>query len=112
VLLPPHSSETTADAVVENHSYALEKVALEAAWHFVTVKVYDQLCPNVAEDPAAVIQGIHQMTQSSDGATIALSVESYFTAVQRMTNFLPKDAVWGLDVVQHFITHLKEDIHS
>jgi hypothetical protein len=106
VLLPPHISETTADAVIENHSYALEKIALEAAWHFVTPKVYDQLCPNVAKDPGTVIQGIHQNTLNSDGASIVLSVESYFTAVQRMTNFLPKDRVWGFDVVQHFITHL------
>jgi hypothetical protein len=42
-----------------------------------------------------------------------LTVESYVTSVQRMTNFLPKDAGdWLIDVTQHFQSHLREDIHS
>jgi hypothetical protein len=44
---------------------------------------------------------------------MTLTVESYFTSVQRMTNFLPKDAGdWSIDVTQHFQSHLREDIRS
>jgi rubrerythrin len=40
------------------------------------------------------------------------SVEHYFKAVQRMTNLLPKDVAWSLDVTQHFVTHLRQDIRA
>jgi hypothetical protein len=65
----------------------------------------------VVKDPAAVIQSIHQVTRDTQGDTVILMVESYFTSVQRMTYFLPKDAGdWPIDVTQHFQSYLREDI--
>jgi hypothetical protein len=91
----------------------LDKIAQEAAWPTITSKVFTQLCPNVVKDPAALIQSIHQVTKNTQGNTVTLTVESYFTSVQRMTNFLPKDAGdWSIDVTPHFQSHLREDIRS
>ena len=79
----------------------------------ITPKVYTQLCPNVVEDPAAVIQYIRQVTKDDQGVPVILSVETYFNSVQRMTNFLSKDTGdWSINVTQHFQPHLREDIRS
>jgi prophage DNA circulation protein len=94
-LKPPEITDTNADAVIESTSLILDKIAQEFAWSTITAKVYIQLCPNVVENPAAVIQSIHQVTKDSEGAPITLSVEAYFNSVQRMTNFLPKDDPFG-----------------
>eukprot|EP00957_Ditylum_brightwellii_P117457 8958468-Ditylum_brightwellii.AAC.1 len=37
-------------------------------------------------------------------------VEEYHKRILQMTNFLPKKENWGLDVTQHFITHLVPEI--
>ncbi len=112
-LKPPEITDVNADAELESTNGLLDKIAQEAAWPTITSKVFTQLCPNVVEDHAAVIQSIHQVTKDTQGDTVTLTVESYFTSVQRMTNFLPKDAGdWSIDVTQHFQSHLREDIRS
>jgi hypothetical protein len=35
-------------------------------------KVFTQLCPNVVEDPAAVIPSIHQVTKDAQGGTMSI----------------------------------------
>jgi hypothetical protein len=111
-LNPPAITDVNADAVIESEASVLEKLALEAAWPTITKKVYDQLCPNVLGDPASVIQAIHQVTKNAEGEDVTLSVEQYFTSVQRMTNFLPTSGNWTIDVTLHFQTHLREDIRQ
>jgi hypothetical protein len=97
--------------MVEHSSYALEKLALEASWATNTAKSFAQLCPNITQDPAAVIQNIHQSTQV-DNVAIELSIEEFFNAIQHMTGFFPQgdDMLWPIDVTQHFITHCNEDV--
>jgi hypothetical protein len=88
-LNPPAITDVNADAVIESEASVLEKLTLDAAWPTITKKVYDQLCPNILGNPASVIQAIHQVTRNAEGEEVTLSVEHYFTSVQRMTNFLP-----------------------
>jgi hypothetical protein len=112
-LKPPEISDVNAVAELESTNGLLDKIAQEAAWPTITSKVFTQLCLNVVEDPAAVIQSIHQVTKDTQGDTVTLTVKSYFTFVQRMTSFLPKDAGdWSINVTQHFQSHLREDIRS
>jgi hypothetical protein len=111
-LNPPEITNVNADAVIESEASVLEKLALKAAWPTITKKVYDQLCPNVLGDPASVIQAIHQVTRNAEGEDVTLSVEQYFTSVQRMTNFLPTSGNWTINVTLHFQTHLREDIRQ
>jgi hypothetical protein len=111
VLQPPKIDDPQADATVEGNSNALEKLALEAAWVTITAKIFQQICPNITQDPSAVIQNIHQSSQV-DGVAVELSIEEFFNAIQRMTGFFPQsdDTPWPIDVTQHFITHCNEDI--
>jgi hypothetical protein len=81
-------------------------------WTHIVGQIYQQLCPNVVADPATVIQDIHQATTDANGEKVILKVEAYFNAIQRMTNFLPKADTWTIDVVQHFITHLIDDVRQ
>ena len=82
ILKPPEISDVNADAELESTNGLLDKIAQEAAWPTITSKVFTPLCPNVVEDPAAVIQSIHQVTKDTQGDTVTLTVESYFTSVQ------------------------------
>jgi hypothetical protein len=111
-LNPPAITDVNADAVIESEASVLEKLALKAAWPTIIKKVHDQLCPNILGDPASVIQAIHQVTRNAEGDKVTLSVEQYFTSVQRMTTFLPTSGNWTIDVTLHFQTHLREDIRQ
>lgn len=110
ILKPPTIDDINADAIIESNISILDHISLEAAWTTITDKIYNQICPTVTSDPAAIIQNIHQVTKDKDGNEKVLSVQEYFYAVQQMTNFLPKNQNWILDVTQHFNTHLIERI--
>jgi hypothetical protein len=110
ILKPPTIDDVNADAVIESNISILDHISLEAAWTTITVQIYNQICPTVTSDPAAIIQNIHQVTKDKEGNEKVLSVQEYFYAVQQMTNFLPKHENWILDVTQHFNTHLIERI--
>eukprot|EP00978_Attheya_sp_CCMP212_P020596 scaffold59128_cov55-Attheya_sp.AAC.1 len=61
----------------------LEKLALEAAWGYITNSVFQKICPNFIEDPAAVIQEImqHQTDPAMMGGQITLIPLSNFIAL-------------------------------
>jgi hypothetical protein len=67
--------DVNTDVVIENKASLLDKLTLEAAWPTITSKVYEQLCPNVLGDPAAVIQAIHQVTKNPKGEEVTLCIE-------------------------------------
>jgi hypothetical protein len=106
-LTPPTITDPSADAQIEFDKCIrrLETISLEAAWPFATAKVFSQTCPNFTDDPASVIQGIHQES-TKDNEKITLSVEQYFKSIQTLTNFLPKTESWSIDVVQHFCNNV------
>jgi hypothetical protein len=115
-LIPPSIIDANADAEIRIKECvdALETLTLVAAWDDISKKIFAQICPNFVDDPAAIIQSIHQV--SYDTATpdkkIVLSVSQYFNAIQRLTNFLPKSNSWSIDVTQHFLSHLVIDIRD
>jgi hypothetical protein len=107
VLIPPKIDNIHADAIVKSSSSGLERLALEAAWSTITTtKIFQQVCPNITQDPAAVIQNIHQSSQI-DGVAKEFTTEEFFNVIQRMTGFFPHsdDMPWPIDVTQHFLTH-------
>jgi hypothetical protein len=113
MLKPPTIAlDVHADAVLEDWTSTLEDIALEASWNTITTKVFTQLCPNIIEDPISVIQNIHQVTTDDKGSTIVQPVTQYFKSIQQMTEFFPKNQDWKMDVVQHFITHLRDDLRQ
>jgi hypothetical protein len=112
MLKSPDINHIHADATIEISSHLIDKIALKASWTHIVDQIYQQLCPNVVTDPARVIQDIHQATTDEKGEKVILKVEEYFNAIQRMTNFLSKTETWTIDVVQHFITHLIDDVRQ
>jgi hypothetical protein len=106
-LTPPTISDPSADMQIKfkNCIRRLKTISLEAAWPFATTKVFSQTCPNLTDDPALVIQNIHQES-TKDNETVTLSVEQYFKSIQTLTNFLPKTEIWSIDVVRHFCNNV------
>jgi hypothetical protein len=51
-LHPPKIEDVNADAVIAISSFDLKKHALEAAWLTICTKIFQQICPNIIEDPA------------------------------------------------------------
>jgi hypothetical protein len=115
-LIPPTIADVNADAQIriKESVDSLENLTLIAAWEDISQKIFNQICPNFVEDPAAIIQGIHQISydSSTPDKKIVLSVSQYFNAIQRLTSFLPKSESWSLDVTQHFLTHLLVDLRD
>jgi hypothetical protein len=115
-LLPPSIVDANVDAQIRIKECidALETLTLTAAWDDISKKIFAQICPNFVDDPAAIIQGIHQV--SYDSATpdkkIILSVSQYFNAIQRLTNFLIKSSDWSINVTQPFLSHLIVDVRN
>eukprot|EP00978_Attheya_sp_CCMP212_P010668 scaffold25969_cov52-Attheya_sp.AAC.1 len=113
LLAPPSIADVSADASIEVTSgvQGLEKLALEAAWDYITQAVFDKICPNFTQDPAAVIQEITQeQVDPKTGERIALTIEQYHNAILNSANFFPQSGEWEVDVVQHFMTHLSSSI--
>jgi hypothetical protein len=77
----------------------------------IPTKIFQQVCPNITQDPAAVIQNIHQLSQI-DGVAKELTIEECFNAIQRMTGFFPHsdDMPLPIDVTQLFLTHCNADV--
>eukprot|EP00978_Attheya_sp_CCMP212_P005060 scaffold11190_cov32-Attheya_sp.AAC.1 len=114
LLAPPSIADVSADASIEVTPgvQGLEnKLALEAAWDYITQAVFDKICPNFTQDPAAVIQEITQeQVIPKTGARIALTVEQYHNAILNCANFFPQSGEWEVDVIQDFMTHLSSSI--
>jgi uncharacterized Zn finger protein (UPF0148 family) len=87
---------------------ALETLTLTAAWEDISSKIFAQICPNFVDDPAAIVQSIHQVSYDSTtpDKKITLCVLQYYNAIQRLTSFLPKSALWSIHITQHFLSHL------
>jgi hypothetical protein len=109
-LLPSSISDPLSSAVLESTEPNLRKIALLAAWPSVCRAVFKQLCPNLDRDPIAVIQSIHQVSKDDKGVEVQQTVVQYFNSLQCMTNFLPSDQDWSIDITQHFWTHLLSNI--
>lgn len=111
---PSITTDKQADAIINTDSCVrrLENLALSACWNEITKRVFDQVCPNIQNDPVSVIQECHQSGTDSKGNKFELTVEEYFKAKNRLLDFLPKIGQWPLDVVQDFITHLKPEIRE
>jgi hypothetical protein len=109
-LIPSSIVVNNADAQIQIKECldALETLTLTAAWEDISSKIFAQICPNFVDNPAAIIQSIHQVSYNSTtpDKKITLSVLQYFNAIQCLTSFLPKSASWSIDVTQHFLSHL------
>eukprot|EP00957_Ditylum_brightwellii_P016650 1252009-Ditylum_brightwellii.AAC.1 len=109
LLKHPVIQEAHADTIIDFDTarQQLTDLCLTASWEDIANKAYKQLCPHFVHDPASVIQGIHQTYMShTDGTKVIQTVEEYHKGILQMTNFLPRKQNWGLDVTQHFMTHL------
>ena len=115
-LIPPSIVDPNADAQIRIKECVdnLEHITLSAAWEDISKKIFAQICPNFVDDPAAIIQSIHQISydSSTPDQKIILSVSQYFNAIQRLTSFLPKSRDWSIDVTQHFLSHLVTDVRD
>jgi uncharacterized Zn finger protein (UPF0148 family) len=115
-LIPPQILDPNADAEIKIKECvdSLENLTLVAAWEDISKKIFNQICPNFVDDPAAIIQSIHQLSYDSSAPDkkIILSVSQYFNAIQRLTSFLPKNMEWSIDVTQHFLSHLVVDVRD
>jgi hypothetical protein len=109
-LLPSSINDPLSSAVINSTEPELRKIALSAAWPSICKAVFKQLCPNLDRDPIAVIQSIHQVSKDEKGIEVQQSVVQYFNSLQCMTNFLPADEEWSIDITQHFWTHLLSNI--
>eukprot|EP00978_Attheya_sp_CCMP212_P014447 scaffold36813_cov66-Attheya_sp.AAC.6 len=111
---PPSIADVSANASIEVTPgvQGLEKLALEAAWDYITQAVFNTICPNFTQDPAAVIQEITQeQVDSKTGERISFTIEYYHNAILNCASFFPQSEEWGeFDVVQHFMTHLLSSI--
>ena len=115
-LIPPSIVDPNADAQIQIKQCVdtLENITLTAAWEDISKKIFSQICPNFVDDPAAIIQSIHQVSfdSSKPDQKIILTVSQYFNAIQRLTSFLPKSKNWSIDVTQHFLSHLITDVRD
>jgi hypothetical protein len=115
-LIPPSIVDANADAQIRIKECvdSLETLTLTAAWEDISKKIFAQVCPNFVDDPAAIIQSIHQVSYDSvtPDKKITLSVSQYFNAIQRLTSFLPKNHAWTIDITQHFLSHLLVNIRD
>jgi hypothetical protein len=109
-LLPSSINDPLSSAVIERTEPTLRKIALAAAWPSICRAIFKQLCPNLDRDPIAVIQNIHQVSKDNKGLEVQQYVVQYFNSLQCMTNFLPMDQDWSIDITQHFWTHLLSTI--
>ena len=112
---PTIEGDTVADAVIEVHHCGrdLKTLALRAVWRPITEFVFKSCCPNLEQDPVQVIQECHQeVTDPVTQAKTFQTVDQYYQLIFRLAAFLPKSRDWQLDVVQHFITHLKKEIRD
>jgi hypothetical protein len=93
-LIPPSIVDANADAQIRIKECVdtLEALTLTAAWEDISKLIFAQICPNFVDDPAAIIQSIHQVSYDTANPEqkITLSVSQYFNAIQRLTSFLPK----------------------
>jgi hypothetical protein len=103
-LSPSSINDLLSSAVIKSTKPALLKIALSAAWPSIYRAALKQLCPNLDCDPIAVIQNIHQVSKDDKGLEVQQSVIQYFNSLQCMTNFLPMDQDWSINITQHFWT--------
>jgi hypothetical protein len=114
-LAPSDIPDINADANIEVNLavQALEKLALEASWDYITKCIFDSICPNFTADPSSVIQGItQQQKDEKTGEMVTLTVSQYHNAVRNCANFFPSSKPWEVDVVQHFQAHLLPEIKT
>jgi hypothetical protein len=112
---PPTINDVNIDAVtnIESSKQAIEKLSLLAAWKDITDAVYSDICPTAINDPISVLQDVRQhVTNAVTNEGETMSVEQYYRTVKACTNFFNQDENWPIDVVQHFITHLVEDLRT
>eukprot|EP00978_Attheya_sp_CCMP212_P040006 scaffold213926_cov36-Attheya_sp.AAC.1 len=103
LLAPLSIADVSADASIEVTPgvQGLEKLALEAAWDYITqAAVFDKICPNFTQDPATVIQEITQkQVDPKTGERIALTVEQYHNAILNCANFFPQSGEWEVKAI-------------
>lgn len=90
----------------------LEEIALEASWDTICTTIFQEICPTTIDDPSVALQSIRQSSKDQLGKSVSLSVHAYYKSIKQYTDFFPKSGAWPLDVVQHFITHLDDDIRT
>ena len=91
----------------------LEEIALEAAWETINSTIYRELCPTTIHDPCAALRDLHQtQLDETTGEQITMTVQEFYTAIKNYTDFFTKDGNWPMDVVQHFILNLTEEIRT
>jgi hypothetical protein len=66
-LIPPTIQDANAKEQIQIKECvdALETLTLIAAWEDIAQKIFNQICPNFVDDPAAIIQSIHQVSYDS-----------------------------------------------
>jgi hypothetical protein len=96
-LIPPSIIDANADAQIQIKQCvsALEELALIAAWDDISKKIFAQICPNFVEDPAAIIQSIHQVSYDSNtpDTKITLTVTQYFKHDPAIDKLFTKERV-------------------
>ena len=89
----------------------LDEIALEAAWDTITDTIHKELCPLAISDPVIALQNLrHNIVDESTGTMTSRSVHEYYSSIKQITDFFPKTGTWPIDVVQHFLSHLDDEI--
>jgi hypothetical protein len=77
-LIPPTIRDANANAQIQIKECVdvLEILTLIAAWEDISQKIFNQICPKFLDNPAAIIQSIHQVSYdlSAPDNTIILFV--------------------------------------
>lgn len=98
--------------ILASNKKNLHMLAMEAAWESILPKIFEQTCPGIDNDPVKIITSLCQVSMDAKGNNIVLSIQQFNNNMLNVTNFLSNsaDAVWPVDITQHFVTHLLNDI--
>jgi hypothetical protein len=110
--LEPPAIDNRNPAVIVSTKHKLHSTAMEAAYASILPKVFEQICPGVDNDPIKIITALRQSSMDNKGENVTLSIKQFHSNLLNVKNFLSNsaDAIWPVDITQHFVTHLLNDI--
>jgi hypothetical protein len=110
--LEPPAIDNRNPAVVVSTKDKLHSAAMEVAYASILPRIFEQICPGADNDPIKIITALRQSSIDDKGEKVILSIKQFHSNLLNVTNFLSSsaDAIWPVDITQHFVTHLLNDI--
>ena len=90
----------------------LDNIIYQAAENHIKKAIFEHICPNYVDDPAAAILKIKQVTVDDidSSKTITLSVSQYHDRILSLMEQLGSSKDYSIDVAQHFYQNLSPKI--